>query len=249
MDEETLTYPDSRPLARSVLAELLGSSMLAMVVVGSGIAAQTLSPNAVGLELLENALATAAGLYALILMFAPVSGAHFNPVITLVDAWFGGVSRTRAMYYVLAQVVGCASGAVLSNLMFSRPAISISTKVRASPAHALSELIATAGLLLLIFGLARTKRSAATPAAVGAYIGAAYFFTSSASFANPAIALGRTLSNTFAGIAPASVPLFIGAELVGGVVGFFLIKVLYPAESLDTTSERATSQHRKTPRP
>ena len=205
------------PLARRLLAELLGSAFLAALVIGSGIAAQTLSPNDVGLELFENAAATAAGLYTIILMFGPVSGGHFNPVVSLADASFGGIRWRHALAYIPAQVAGCVLGAVVANGMFSLAAISISTHHRASPAHLFSEAIATAGLLLVIFSLARTKRAnTIAPAAVGAYIGAAYFFTSSASFANPAISVGRMFSNTFAGIAPASVPGYVVAQLVGG---------------------------------
>ena len=178
---------DTPPIARRLLAELLGSAFLAAVVIGSGIAAQTLSPNDVGLELFENAAATAAGLYTIILMFGPVSGGHFNPVVSLADASFGGIRWRDALAYIPAQVAGCVLGAVVANGMFSLAAISISTHHRASPAHLFSEVIATAGLLLVIFSLARTKRANTIPAAVGAYIGAAYFFTSSASFANPAI--------------------------------------------------------------
>lgn len=216
------------PLWRRLLAEYLGSGLLAAVVIGSGIAAQTLSPHAVGLELLENAAATAAGLYVIILMFGPISGAHFNPVVSFVDAAFGGISWRFATSYLMAQVAGCTSGAILANLMFSRAAVSISTDHRATWAHALSEVVATAGLILVIFALARTKRGSSAAAAVGAYIGAAYFFTSSASFANPAIAIGRMLSNTFAGIAPSSVPAYIGAEIVGGALALVIIRALYP---------------------
>ena len=215
-------------LTRKILAEFLGSALLAVVVIGSGIAAQQLSPGETGLELLENALATGAGLYALILMFLPVSGAHFNPVVSVVDAALGGVSWRQALAYLPAQVVGCVSGAVLANLMFSRPAVSISTRDRASAAHFLSEVVATAGLLLVIFALARTTRTATVAGAVGAYIGAAYFFCSSTSFANPAITVGRMFSNTFAGIAPSSAPAFIGAQVLGGAVGLGLITLLYP---------------------
>jgi glycerol uptake facilitator-like aquaporin len=216
------------PLARRLLAELLGSALLAALVIGSGVAAQTLSPGDVGLELFENAAATAAGLFTIILMFGPVSGGHFNPVVSLADASFGGIGWRDALTYIPVQVAGCILGAVTANVMFSLAAISISTHHRASPAHLLSEAIATAGLLLVIFSLARTKRAHTIPAAVGAYIGAAYFFTSSASFANPAITVGRSLSNTFAGIAPASVPGYVGAQLLGGACALLLIKVLYP---------------------
>jgi glycerol uptake facilitator-like aquaporin len=216
------------PLARRLLAELLGSAFLAAVVIGSGIAAQTLSPGDTGLELLQNAVATAAGLYAIILMFGPVSGGHFNPVVSAVDAAFGGITRRDALAYLPAQVAGCALGAVAANAMFARAAISISTHHRASPSHLLAEAIATAGLILVIFALARTHRTGAAPAAVGAYIGAAYWFTSSTSFANPAITVGRMFSDTFAGIAPASAPGFIVAQLAGGLAALLTIRVLYP---------------------
>jgi glycerol uptake facilitator-like aquaporin len=216
------------PLARRLLAELLGSALLAAVVVGSGIAAQQLSPQNLGLELLEAAAATAAGLYAAILMFGPVSGGHFNPVVSFVDATFGGLSWRHALAYLPAQVTGCALGAITANGMFARAVISISTHHRASPAHLLAEAIATAGLIMLIFALARTGRSSQAPAAVGAYIGAAYWFTSSTSFANPAITVGRMLSNTFAGIAPASTPGFIVAQAAGGMLAVLAIRSLYP---------------------
>jgi glycerol uptake facilitator-like aquaporin len=216
------------PLARRLLAELLGSAFLAAVVIGSGIAAQTLSPNDVGLQLLENAAATAAGLFAIILMFGPVSGGHFNPVVSLADASFGGIRWRDALAYLPVQVAGCVLGAVAANGMFSLAAVSISTHHRASTAHLFSEAIATAGLLLVIFSLVRTKRANRAPAAVGAYIGAAYFFTSSTSFANPAISVGRMFSNTFAGIAPASVPGFIAAQLLGGACAILAVRVLYP---------------------
>ncbi len=215
-------------LWRRLFAEYLGSLLLAAVVIGSGIAAQTLSPHAIGLELLENAAATGLGLFVLIAALGPISGAHFNPVISFVDAVFGGMSWPAAWSYLVAQVAGCASGAVLANLMFSKTAVSLSTDHRATMAHALSEVVATAGLVLVIFALARSRRSSMAPAAVGAYIASAYFFTSSTSFANPAIVIGRMLSNTFAGIAPSSAPLFVVAEVVGGVVGFALVKALYP---------------------
>jgi glycerol uptake facilitator-like aquaporin len=221
-----VTEPPS--LARRLLAELLGSAFLATVVIGSGIAAQRLSPHDIGLELLENAAATAAGLYAIILMFGPVSGGHFNPVVSFVDARFGGITRRDAIAYLTAPVSGCVLGAVIANAMFAKAAISISTHHRASPAHLLAEAIATLGLILVIFALARTHRSATAPAAVGAYIGAAYFFTSSTSFANPAITIGRMFSDTFAGIAPASAPAFILAQAVGGALAVAAIHVLYP---------------------
>ena len=215
-------------LWRRIIAELLGSAFLAAIVIGSGIAAQQLSPGTTGLELLENAVATGAGLFAIILMFASVSGAHFNPVVSLVDASFGGISWRDAACYIPAQVVGCIAGAVVANVMFSEAAISISTHPRAPGPHLLSEGIATLGLLLVIFSLARTGRSLITPAAVAAYITAAYFFTSSTSFANPAITIGRMFSNTFAGIAPSSVPAFIVAQLLGATVALLVIRALFP---------------------
>ena len=216
-------------LWRRLTAEFLGSALLAAIVIGSGIAAQRLSPADTGLELLENAVATAAGLFAIICMFGPVSGAHFNPVVSFADAAFGGLSWRDAAAYLPAQVAGCITGAVGANLMFARAAVSISVKDRASGAHALSEVIATAGLVLVIFALARAGRAATAPAAVGAYIGAAYWFTASTSFANPAITIGRMFSNSFAGIAPSSVPVFIAAQIGGGVAGVLIIKALYPA--------------------
>lgn len=226
-----------RSLGRRLLAELLGSALLAAVVIGSGIAAQQLSPGDVGLELLENAAATAAGLYTIILMFGPISGAHFNPVVSLVDASFGGLRWRQALPYVAAQTMGCILGAIAANGMFAQAAVSISTKHRASSAHLLAEVIATLGLLLVIFSLARTRRGASAPAAVGAYIGAAYFFTSSTSFANPAISVGRMFSNTFAGIAPASAPAYIVAQLLGGLIGIGVIRALYPDVSSEDAAE------------
>jgi arsenate reductase len=215
-------------LWRRVAAELLGSAFLAAVVIGSGIAAQRMSPGQTGLELLENAAATAAGLYTIILMFGPVSGGHFNPVVSFVDAALGGLRWRDAAAYLPAQVAGCIGGAVVANLMFSDAAVSLSARHRASPAHFLSEVVATLGLVLVIFALARSGRSRTAPAAAGAYIGAAYFFTSSTSFANPAIAVGRMFSATFAGIAPSAVPGFIAAEVIGGALAVGIIKVLYP---------------------
>ena len=218
-------------LPRRLAAEFLGSAFLAAIVIGSGIAAQRLSPSDTGLELLENSAATAAGLFAVILMLGPVSGAHFNPVVSLADAALGGISWRHALAYLPAQLAGCVTGAVAANLMFAQAAVSVSTKQRASGAHALSEVIATAGLLLVIFALARTRRGSTAPAAGGAYIGAAYWFTSSTSFANPAITVGRMFSDTFAGIAPSSAPVFIAAQLGGGIAGVLLIRFLYPSLS------------------
>lgn len=231
------------PLARRLLAELLGSAFLAALVIGSGIAAQTLSPSDVGLQLFENAVATALGLASIILMFGPVSGGHFNPVVTLADATFGGISWRDALAYIPVQVAGCVLGAITANGMFALAAISISTHHRASGAHLLSEAIATAGLLLVIFSLARTRRLSVAPAAVGAYIGAAYFFTSSASFANPAISVGRMFSDTFAGIAPASVASFVLAQLVGGACALLAVRVLYPDVTPGEAAELVVPHH------
>jgi glycerol uptake facilitator-like aquaporin len=236
-------------LWRRLTAEFLGSAFLAALVIGSGIAAQRLSPSDTGLELLENAAATAAGLFAIIMMFGPVSGGHFNPVVSFVDAAFRGISWRDAGAYLPAQVAGCITGAVAANLMFALPAVTISAKSRASGAHFLSEIIATLGLILVIFALARSGRARVTPAAVGAYIGAAYFFTSSASFANPAITIGRMFSNTFAGIAPASAPSFIGAQVVGGVLAIVVVRTLYPditpAEAAEVVVPHATGAARE----
>jgi len=215
-------------LWRRLTAECIGSAFLAAIVIGSGIAAQTLSPGSIGLELLENAVATAAGLYVIILMCGPVSGAHFNPVITFVDAHFGGLPWRTALAYVPAQVGGCCAGAVVANLMFSRAAVSLSVHHRATGAHFLAEIVATLGLVVVVFSLARSGRNSSAAAAVGAYIGSAYFFTSSTSFANPAITVARMLSNSFAGIAPTSAPAFIAAQVLGGLVGVGVIRVLYP---------------------
>ncbi|HWH12637.1 MAG TPA: aquaporin [Solirubrobacteraceae bacterium] len=216
-------------LWRPVLAEWMGSAFLAAIVVGSGIAAQELSPGSIGLELLENAAATAAGLYAIILVFGPVSGAHFNPVVSFVDAAFGGLRWRTAAAYLPAQVAGCVTGAITANVMYGRAALSISTHHRVTGGHLLSEVIATLGLLLVIFALTRTQRGASAAAAVGAYIGAAYFFTSSASFANPAITIGRMFSDSFAGIAPVSAPAYIAAQVIGGIAAVGAIRALYPA--------------------
>src|SRR5579864_7691343 len=220
-------------LWRRLTAEFLGSAFLAAVVIGAGIAAQRLSPGQTGLQLLEDAAATAAGLFAIILMFGPVSGGHFNPVVSFADAAFGGLSWREAAAYLPAQVAGCTAGAVLANLMFALPAVTISVKHRA-----------TAGLLLVIFALARSGRARSAPAAVGAYIGAAYWFTSSTSFANPAITIGRMFSDTFAGIAPSSVPAFIGAQIVGGALAIVIIRALYPAITPADAADVVVPHHR-----
>ena len=221
------------PLWRRAVAELLGTSLLVMIVVGSGIAAQQLSPNDVGLQLLQNSTATVLGLTVLILVFGPISGAHFNPVVSLVDFVLGrrggaGLTLPELGTYTVAQIVGAVSGSVVANAMFE-VGTSLSVKDRASTGHLLGEVVATAGLILLIFALAATKRGVLAAPAVGAYIGAGYWFTSSTSFANPAVTVGRIFSDTFAGIAPASVPGFVLAQLVGAAVGLGLLVALFPS--------------------
>jgi len=215
-------------LARKALAEFIGTALLLIAIIGSGIAAQRLSPNDTGLQLFENAAATAAALVAIILGVGAVSGAHLNPVVTLADRIFGGVSTGETFAYVGAQIAGAVTGAVIANLMFSLPAVELSTKVRSSSGLWLAEVVATFGLLLVIFGVVRSGRASAAPFAVGAYIGGAYFFTASTSFANPAVTMARTLSNTFAGIAWRSAPAFILAQLVGAAIAVGIVAVLYP---------------------
>lgn len=217
-----------RDLTRRLVAESLGTGLLLIAVVGSGIAAERLSPNDTGLQLLENAAATAAALVAIILALGPVSGAHLNPVVTLADRIFGGLSNFEAAAYVAAQFVGAAVGVVLANLMYSLPAVDLSTTSRSSGGLWLAEVVATFGLLLVIFGVVRSGRASVAPFAVGAYIGGAYFFTSSTSFANPAVTFARTLSDTFAGIAPRSVPAFLAAQLIGAALAVAAVRVLHP---------------------
>jgi glycerol uptake facilitator-like aquaporin len=216
-------------LFRPILAEFLGTGFLVAAVVGSGIAAARLSPHDTGLQLFENAAATGAALIAIILAVGPVSGAHLNPVVTLVDRLFGGVSNREAAGYIGAQLAGGAAGSVVANLMFSLPAFELSTKVRSGHGLWLGEVVATLGLLVVIFGVVRSGRGSVAPFAVGAYIAGAYFFTSSTSFANPAVTVARVLSNTFAGIAPSSVLGFIGAQLVGAALAVGVIRLLYPS--------------------
>jgi glycerol uptake facilitator-like aquaporin len=222
-------------LARRALAEFLGTALLVAIVVGSGIMASRLSPGDTGLELLENSTATAFGLAAIILVFGPVSGAHFNPVVTLADYVLGRRSEqaldpVTVAVYLPAQIAGGIGGAILANLMFALPAATASTHTRSSGHLWLGEVVATAGLILLIFSLGRTGRGHLGPAAVGAYIGAAYWFTSSTSFANPAVTIARSFTNTFAGIAPGSILGFIIAQLVGAAIAVAAISVLYPVD-------------------
>jgi len=218
-------------IGRRLLGEFLGTAFLVAAVIGSGIMASRLSPNDLGLELLENAAATAAALVAIILAIGAVSGAHLNPVVTLADRFFGGLTNGEAAGYIGAQFAGGWAGAVAANLMFSLPAVELSTKVRSSGGLWFAEAVATFGLLLVVFGVVRSGRASAAPFAVGAYIGGAYFFTASTSFANPAVTLARALSPTFAGIKPSSVPPFVVAQLVGAGLAVLAISVLYPTVS------------------
>jgi glycerol uptake facilitator-like aquaporin len=214
-------------LVRQAVAELVGTAFLVCAVVGSGIAAQRLSPDDVGLQLLENSLATGAVLVALILAFQPVS-ASFNPLVTIAERVLGRVTTRDAGVLVAAQVAGGLVGVVVANLMFELDAVSVSTHERGGSGQLLGEVVATFGLLLVVFGSLRSERVETVAFAVGGYIAAAYWFTSSTSFANPAVTLARTLSDTFAGIAPASVPAFLLMQLVGAALALALILLLHP---------------------
>jgi glycerol uptake facilitator-like aquaporin len=234
------------PLQRRLLAEFVGTALLVTVVVGSGIAAAQLSPDDIGLQLLQNSIATALGLAVLILIFGPVSGAHFNPVVSAADWLLGrrsgtGLTAADVGAYAVAQIVGAVAGAVLANIMFDLSAFQIATKDRITTGHVVGEIVATAGLVALIFTLARTGRAGVSAASVGAYIGAAYWFTSSTSFANPAVTVGRVFSDTFAGIGPASVPGFVGAQILGGLIGLALVVALYPEAAIPEL--KATQSH------
>jgi glycerol uptake facilitator-like aquaporin len=214
-------------LLRRAVAELIGTGFLVAAVVGSGIAAQRLSPDDVGLQLLENSLATGAVLVALILALQPVS-ASFNPVVTLVERALGRVDTATAGVLVVAQLLGGLVGVVIANLMFDLDAVTVSTTDRGGSGQLLGEVVATVGLVLVVFGALRSERIETVAFAVGGYIAAAYWFTSSTSFANPAVTIARTLSDTFAGIAPASAPAFVAMQLLGGVVGAGLVLLLHP---------------------
>jgi arsenate reductase len=240
------------PLVRRMLAEFAGTALLVTAVVGSGIMAVRLSPNDIGLQLLENSTATAFALGALILTFGPISGAHFNPVVSAADWFLGrrtrtGLTITDLAGYVAAQVTGAIGGAILANLMFDLPAVAWSQKDRTATHLWLGEMVATLGLILLIFALARSGRTAVAPAAVGAYIGAAYWFTSSTSFANPAVTIGRAFTDTFAGIAPTSLPGFIAAQLIGLAVGVALLLTLYP--DVGAAADQVVVRHEPARRP
>jgi glycerol uptake facilitator-like aquaporin len=223
-------------LRRCLVAEGVGTALLVAVVVGSGIFAARLSPGNEGLQLLENSTATVFGLMALILTFGAVSGAHFNPVVTLADRLLGGLSTSRAAAYTAAQVVGGCVGAVVANLMFDLPAAEWSHHARSGGGLWLGEVVATFGLLTVILGVVRSGRASAAPYAVAGYIGAAYWFTSSTSFANPAVTIARTLSDTFAGIKPSSAPMFIVAQVTGGIAAVALALFLHP--TLPQVAER-----------
>ncbi len=215
-------------LIARLTAEAVGTALLVATVVGSGIMAQRLSPDDVGLQLLENAAATVGALIALILALGPVSGAHFNPVVSLVTRLFGGLSTRDTILYSLVQIAGGCIGAMIANVMFELDVVNLSTKDRSSGALWFSEVIATIGLVLIIFCIVRSGRASAVPYAVGVWIGGAYWFTSSTSFANPAVDFARSLSDSFAGIKPSSIPGFLIAQIVGGLLAFVLVKVLYP---------------------
>lgn len=214
-------------LGRRALAEGIGTAFLVVAVVGSGIAAQRLSPGDVGLQLLENSLATGAALVALILALQPVS-ASFNPVVTLVERALGRLGSRTAAVLVAAQLLGGLVGVVVANLMFDLDAVSVSTRERGGAAQLLAEVIATLGLVLVVFGALRSPRVETVAFAVGGYIAAAYWCTSSTSFANPAVTVARMLSDTFAGIAPGSVPGFVGMQVLGGLLGAGAVMLLHP---------------------
>jgi arsenate reductase len=217
-----------RELARRLTAEALGTALLVAVVVGSGISAQRLSPHDLGLELLENSIATGAALVALILALGPVSGAHFNPIVTVADRVLGGTTNRDAALYVVAQVVGACVGAMVANAMFDLPLVDVSTHTRSSSGLWLGEVVAAFGLVVVILGVVRSRRAGLAAFAVGGYIAAAYWFTSSTSFANPAVTVGRTLSDTFAGIAPSSVPMFVVMQFAGALAAVALAVFLFP---------------------
>ncbi|MFC7217069.1 aquaporin [Streptomyces polyrhachis] len=223
--------PPRTPLTARAAAEFVGTAALVAVVVGSGIQAADLTDD-VALQLLANSTATVFGLGVLITLLGPVSGAHFNPVVTLAEWWTArrggaGVNGRELAVYVPSQLAGAIAGAVLADAMFGEPLVKWSTHDRSAGHLLLGEVVATAGLILLIFGLVRTDRLRFAPVAIASYIGAAYWFTSSTSFANPAVTVGRAFTDTFAGIAPASVPAFVGMQLIGTVVGLALVAVIF----------------------
>jgi glycerol uptake facilitator-like aquaporin len=210
---------------RKLLAEYLGTALLVAIVVGSGIMATDLTQD-VGLQLLINTVATVFGLAVLILILAPISGAHFNPVVTLIDLIQGKSSFIQFLQYAVVQTAGAITGAFLANAMFDQAIIQTATKIRSGSNLYLAEVVATAGLILVINLLVKQKNITVIPAAVAAWIGSAYFFTSSTSFANPAVTIGRTFSESFAGIAPECAPKFIAAQILGAIIGLGLVKAL-----------------------
>jgi arsenate reductase len=232
-------------MTRRVTAEFVGTAFLLAGVVGSGIMAQRLTDD-VGLQLFQNAAATAGVLVALILALGPASGAHFNPAVTLADRYFGGISTRMTVAYIVAQISGAIVGVMVANLMFDLPAATWATTERSGIHLLLAEAVATLGLLLVIFGVVRSGRSSAAAYAVGAYIAGAYYFTASTSFANPAVTIARTLSDTFAGIDPAHAAPFIGAQLVGAAAAVALIRVLYP--DMGEVADRVVLPHDTEPK-
>lgn len=249
--------PGAREMPRRLAAELVGTAVLVAIVVGSGIAAQRLSPHDIGLQLLENSMATSLGLTFLILSLGPVSGAHFNPIVSLSDWMLGrlhrgsqlvrraGLNLAEVGLYSTVQFIGAVAGAELANLMYQVPIDNLAETDRTGWPLLLGEVVATTGLVTLIFALVRSGLGMLAAPAVGAYIGAAYWFTSSTSFANPAVTIGRVFSDSFAGIAPASVPGFIAAQLLGGVVAVALVHWLYPSLGApgDTSLDKVVVPH------
>jgi len=233
---ETGTGAMRLDLARRLVAEAVGTALLIIAVVGSGIMASRQSSDP-GLQLLENSAATAGALIGLILMFGAVSGAHFNPIVTLVDRLFGSISTRDTLLYTVVQTIGGCIGTVIANVMFELDPINVSKHSRATGALWLSEVVATIGLLLVIHGCVRTGRANAVPFAVGVWIGGAYWFTSSTSFANPAVTIARMLSDTFAGIKPSSAPMFILMQLVGGLLAYALIRFIYPLPTPENSDD------------
>lgn len=239
-----MTVRPWRPDVRRVTGEFVGTAFLLAAVVGSGIMAETLSTD-VGLQLLQNALATAGVLTALILTFGAVSGAHFNPAVTITDRIFGGLDTPTAVWYVVAQVLGGVVGVMAANVMFDLDAVDLSTRDRSAGNLVFAEVIATLGLLLVIFGIVRSRRTSVVAFAVGGYIAGAYYFTSSTSFANPAVTVARMFSDTFAGIEPVSVPAFIAAQFVAVGAAVFLIRVLWP--DIEEVADEVLAPHDEVP--
>jgi glycerol uptake facilitator-like aquaporin len=238
-----LVTAEHQDLLRRSVAEALGTGLLIVAVIGSGIMATRLSPDDVGLQLLENAIATGGALVALILAFGSVSGANFNPVVTWCEVVLDGRRKSHAVAYTVAQVIGGCGGSVVANVMFELDAIDFSSKARSSGALWTSEVVATAGLLLVIFCIVRSGKATFVPFAVGAWITGAYFFTSSTSFANPAVTVARTLSDSFAGIKPSSAPMFIVMQVIGLGIAIALIKYLYPTKGFAHDNSRTNTEH------